>query len=133
MTNEEAATLLERVVKAVGVNLNPDEEEACRLGAAALRSPAPGAAAMREAAARVCDREAAIYAEAHDVLRRDACDDCAGEIRALPLPAREVPEVSIQISALLWCPNCQKARIHERIGLDICCTDCHGVAVTEHD
>ena len=73
-----------------------------------IRSPARGGAEeMRERAAQVCDREAALYLKEGDVLRRIACHDCATEIRALPtrevegraeLDAEPVPE-----AVRAWC------------------------------
>ena len=77
------------------------------------RSPARGGAEeMRERAAQVCDREAALYLKEGDVLRRIACHDCATEIRALPtrevegraeLDAEPVPE-----AVRAWCEWCKK-------------------------
>lgn len=95
-TWEEAATLLQRWAN--GGHIPSDEEcrEAFNLAIAALRSPAPGAAAMREAAARAVEKlyrtEPDKIDEGYDteqvghrVRRR-----CAAAIRALPAP--DVPE-----------------------------------------
>lgn len=75
MTNEEAATLLEQWSDE---GLSDGFNEAATMGAAALRSP--GAAEMREAAAQIVEH----YREGRWV-------DLAAAIRALPLPAPEVP------------------------------------------
>jgi len=76
MTNEEAATLLEQWSDE---GLSDGFNEAATMGAAALRSP--GAGAMREAAAQIVEH----YREGRWV-------DLAAAIRALPLPAPEVPD-----------------------------------------
>lgn len=92
MTRDEAAALLERWA---GKGLVPSDEE-CRkafaVAIAALRSP--GAAEMREAAI-ACVREQAPPRDIRTVVTEaqvSVLDRAIAAIRALPLPAPEVPE-----------------------------------------
>ena len=32
-----------------------------------------------------------------------------------------------------WCCNCEKATIHERRGVDLCCSECHFIAFCYHE
>lgn len=92
MTRDEAAALLERWA---GKGLVPSDEE-CRkafaVAIAALRSP--GAAEMREAAI-ACVREQAPPRDIRTVVTEaqvSVLDRAIAAIRALPLPAPEVPD-----------------------------------------
>lgn len=91
MTNEFAIAVLTKLVYASD---SPDCIEAVAMAQAALRSPAPGAAAMREAAARVAHREGLKWQRlsSESAPIADACRTIEKQIRALPLPAPEVPE-----------------------------------------
>lgn len=71
---------------------------ALRMAIAALRSPAPGAEAMREAAAKVADDHDCLYADGRGTAVAECQESIAAAIRALPLPARAVPE---EVKA--WC------------------------------
>lgn len=100
MTNEE---LLQRLDQEIDLLHNPRGAIKptvallidCR---AALRSPAPGAVAMREAAAKVADEYDCLYADGRGAAVAECQESIAAAIRALPAP--EVPEV-IQT----WCKN----------------------------
>ena len=39
---------------------------------------------------------------------------------------------TIEISAFLWCDCCKYVTKHEKRDPDICCTECHYIAITEH-
>jgi len=87
VTNEEAAAIIEKM-PAYGA----DKAEALVLAIAALRSPAPGAEAMREACAAKI-RELELEARKGGDREEEAAFNFAFHtIRSLPLPAPEVPE-----------------------------------------
>lgn len=77
MTNEAAANTLESFGRCLTDTGSDSCAEACRMGAAALRSPAPGAVAMREAAAQGGE-------PAHTRWNDDGVDYCGGCGRWMP-------------------------------------------------
>ena len=94
MTNEEAAGFVEAHLRGwrVKETYSAESLEALELAIAALRSP--GAAEMREAAI-ACVREQAPPRDIRTVVTEaqvSVLDRAIAAIRALPLPAREVPE-----------------------------------------
>lgn len=103
MTNEEAAAVL-------GVTAVYDQttREAVTLAIAALRSPAHGAAEMREMAYMVAWRAVPEFVDDGNGGMRpptsaDFSNQVAAAIRALPLPAPEVPE-----AVKVWCARDDK-------------------------
>ena len=88
MTNKEAVTYGNELIQCSTGPLREFAELATR----ALRSP--GAGAMREAAARVAHREGLKWQRlsSESAPIADACRTIEKQIRALPLPAPEVPE-----------------------------------------
>lgn len=97
MNNEEAADLM--AIFSSGCEQGSDMAMAADLAWRALRTPPATGAAMREAAAKVCDEQAEGYCLADQEFALGA-ERCAAAIRALPAP--EVPDQMAAFGAAAW-------------------------------